>query len=118
LQQAIDPEGRSGGGLAGAATGTIINPTAIQTRLTMTNAFAIEVEFSSWAAEGRLEIGPYQGVPSGGDQAQGYILAFTPGGGLELLRVTRRGGVHHRQRPGIVEPGRQENPSPRMDAPQ
>ena len=57
----------------------------------MTNAFAMEVEFSSWAAQGRLEIGPYQGVPRGGDRAPGYTLAYTPGGGLELLRVSQRG---------------------------
>jgi len=92
LQQALDPEGRSSGGQAGGGTsGTVINPTATQTRLTMTNAFAMEVEFSSWAAQGRLEIGPYQGGQRGGDRAPDYTLAYTPGGGLELLRVSQRG---------------------------
>jgi hypothetical protein len=88
LQQALDPEGRSSGG---GSTSTVINATAIQTRLTMTNAFAIDVEFYSGAAQGRLEIGPYQGTPSGGDRAQGYALAYAPGGELELLRVSGRG---------------------------
>jgi len=92
LQQAIDPNRQSGGGqAAGTSTGTVISPTAIQTRIKIPNAFAIEVDFSSWAAQGRLEIGPYQGAPGGGDRAQGYHVAYTPGGGLELLRTTRRG---------------------------
>ncbi len=98
LQQALDPNARAGGGTTATATspGTVLNATAIQTGFRMTNAFAIEVDFSSWAAEGRLEIGPYQsapgqGAPGGAERATGYTLAYTPGGGLELLRVSRRG---------------------------
>ena len=90
LQQALDPEGKLGGGqTAGTAEGAAA--TAIQTALALTNAFAIEIDFSSWSAEGRLEIGPYQGAPKGAERAQGYVLAYTPGGGLELLRVSARG---------------------------
>ena len=87
LQQAIDLEGKLGGGqTAGGAPAT-----AIQIVLALTNAFAVEIDLSSWSAEGRLEIGPYQGAPKGAERAQGYVLAYTPGGGLELLRVSQRG---------------------------
>ena len=100
LQQALDPEGRSSGGQAGGGTsGTVINPTATQTRLTMTNAFAMEVEFSSWAAQGRLEIGPYQGVPAAATgpraipwptrRAAGWNCCGCPSAGPPPLTVPR-----------------------------
>ena len=98
LQQAIDPEGKLGGGqTAGGAPAT-----AIQIVLALTNAFAVEIDLSSWSAEGRLEIGPYQGAPKGAERAQGYVLAYTPGGELELLRVSPRGSSIIDRRTGLV----------------
>ena len=98
LQQAIDPEGKLGGGqTAGGAPAT-----AIQIALALTNAFAVEIDLSSWRAEGRLEIGPYQGAPKGAERAQGYVLAYTPGGELELLRVSPRGSSIIDRRTGLV----------------
>ena len=98
LQQAIDPEGKLGGGqTAGGAPAT-----AIQIALALTNAFAVEIDLSSWSAEGRLEIGPYQGAPKGAERAQGYVLAYTPGGELELLRVSPRGSSIIDRHTGLV----------------
>ncbi len=105
LQQAIDPEGKLGGGQTGGQTGGTTGgdpATAIQTALAVTNAFAVEIDFSSWKAEGRLEIGPYQGAPKGAERAQGYVLAYTPGGGLELLRVSSRGSNIIERRTGLT----------------
>ena len=66
-----------------AATG-VAAAAAIHTGVRITNAFSIEIEISSWLGQGRLEFGPYQGT----DRATGYRLAYTPGGALELLRVS------------------------------
>ena len=66
-----------------AATGPAA-AAAIHTGVRITNAFSIEIELSSWLGQGRLEFGPYQGA----DRATGYRLAYTPGGALELLRVS------------------------------
>ncbi len=66
-----------------AATG-VAATAAIHTGVRITNAFAIEIDLSSWLGQGRLEFGPYRGA----DRATGYRLAYTPGGGLELLRVS------------------------------
>ena len=71
-------QGKGGGSAAPAAAA------AIHTGVRITNAFAIEIELSSWLGQGRLEFGPYQGA----DRATGYRLAYTPGGALELLRVS------------------------------
>ena len=73
-------QGEGGGS---AATG-VAAAAAIHTGVRITNAFAIEIEFSSWLGQGRLEFGPYRGA----DRGSGYRLAYTPGGALELLRVS------------------------------
>ncbi|MBT7944447.1 MAG: hypothetical protein HN719_13965 [Alphaproteobacteria bacterium] len=103
LQQAIDPEGRMSG-TSQTAGGGVITPAAIQTRLDMAAAFAVELEFSSWLSEGspggRLEIGPYQGTAVGDGRADGYVLAYSQGGGLELIRTTGRGSAVIDSRPG------------------
>ncbi len=54
----------------------------------ITNAFSLGFELSSWQAQGRLELGVYQGRGK-----SGYRLAYSPGAtpSLELLRVTGRG---------------------------
>lgn len=56
----------------------------------ITNAFALRVRLASFAAEGRLEIGPYQGRTE-----TGYRLVYNPGSarGLELQRVSARGSA-------------------------
>ena len=108
LQQALDPEGRASGGQQGARTGSVLNPAAIQTTLRLTNAFAVEIDFSSWLSEGanagRIEIGPYQvagqGQPVGTARAPGYVLAYVQGGGFELIRVSGRGSSIIDSRPG------------------
>ena len=75
----------AGRGKGGGSTATGVAATAaIHTGVRITNAFAIEIELSSWLGQGRLEFGPYRGA----DRATGYRLAYTPGGGLELLRVS------------------------------
>ena len=74
--------GREKGG--GSAATVVAATAAIHTGVRITNAFAIEIELSSWLGQGRLEFGPYRGA----DRATGYRLAYTPGGGLELLRVS------------------------------
>ncbi len=106
LQQAIDPEGR----LSGDQTmgGSAISATAIQTGVRLANAFALEMDFSSWQTQGqtqatgaaRLEVGPYQGMPGGAGRAPGYVLAYRPGGGIELFRVTSRGSAVIDSAPG------------------
>jgi hypothetical protein len=101
LQQAIDPEGKLGSGQAGGETGAG-TATAIQTAAPISNAFAVEMDFSSWGPEGRLEIGPYQGNPGGAQRARGYVLAYTPGGGMELLRVSSRGTSVIDRRTGLT----------------
>ena len=102
LQQALAPEGRASGW--SQKSSAALTPAAIQTPLRLSNAFAIEMEFSSWTSAGdpagRLEIGPYQGAAAGGARAAGYVLAYTQGGGLELLRITRRGASVVDSRPG------------------
>lgn len=46
LQQALDPEGRAGGGQAGGS-GSTASATAIQTSFELSNTFTVEVDFSS-----------------------------------------------------------------------
>ncbi len=87
LQQAIAPERTAGQSRAPGG----VNAAAIQTGFPLTNAFAIEMDLSSWKPQGRLEIGPYQGAPEGDGWASGYVLVYTPGGVWELLRVSARG---------------------------
>lgn len=74
----------AGQGKGGGSAATGVAAAAIHTGVRITNAFAIEIELSSWLGQGRLEFGPYQGA----DRATGYRLAYTPDGALELLRVS------------------------------
>jgi len=57
---------------------------------TISNAFSIETDVSSWSKKGRLHLGVYQGEFRG-PRTPGYRLAYTPGGEFELLRVSGRG---------------------------
>ncbi len=86
LNKAVrQPESGRRTGDAGAAEEPAFN--AIHTAVPISNAFAIELELSSWKDRGGFEIGPYQGAA----RKSGYRLAYSPGARLELLRVTRRG---------------------------
>lgn len=93
--------GNSGDDLAKAILGTILKratgtPTAqetapgenaIITRVSVSNAFAIDFEMSSWVADNHFEIGVFQG-----DAAQiGYRLLYVSGKGMQLQRVGNRG---------------------------
>ncbi len=64
-------------------------PAAIHVRAPITNAFAIQIELTSWEKHGQLEFGLFQGT----DRGAGYRLAYRPGdaGALELLAASARG---------------------------
>ncbi len=85
LNQAMGEQGQGGDSPASAEP----EFAAIHSPVPISNAFAMEVEMSSWKDQGRLELGPYQGA----DRVTGYRLAYTPGGPLELLRVSARGAA-------------------------
>ena len=63
----------------------------IHTATTIPNTFALETRFSSWTDEGRFIMTMYQGYYGSRSRPKGYRLAYTPGGGLELIRVNARG---------------------------
>lgn len=65
----------------------------IHTKANIPNAFALETQFSSWTADGRLEMVMYQGNLGTSAQTAGYRLAYVPGGKLELVRVSSRGSI-------------------------
>ncbi|MBT3908118.1 MAG: hypothetical protein HOF27_00335 [Rhodospirillaceae bacterium] len=56
----------------------------------VSNAFSMEADFSSWSKAGRLQFAVYQGNFRGA-ASPGYRLGYSPGGKLELLRVSRGG---------------------------
>ena len=85
LNQALGEQGQGGGSPASAKP----EFAAIHSPVPISNAFAIEVEISSWKDQGRLELGTYQGA----DRNTGYRLIYTPGGPLELLRMSARGAA-------------------------
>ncbi len=82
LGQILDKSQRKKG-----AAGNTGGDAAIHTAAAITNAFAIQVELSSWMLDGRLEFGPYQGAAGGA----GYSLSYRPDQPLELLSVSSRG---------------------------
>ncbi len=79
------PESGQGAGDSGAVKELAFN--AIHTAVPISNAFAIELELSSWKDRGGFEVGPYQGAA----KTSGYRLAYSPGARLELLRATDHG---------------------------
>lgn len=56
----------------------------------ISNAFAFDMEVSSWSNGGGLLVGIFQGRYQGA-RTPGYQLAYTPGGTFSLQRVGRRG---------------------------
>ncbi len=86
LDKAVrQPESGQGAGDSGAVKELAFN--AIHTAVPISNAFAIELELSSWKDRGGFEVGPYQGAA----KTSGYRLAYSPGARLELLRATDHG---------------------------
>jgi len=81
------------GGKPRTTTQTPAAPThaAIHSIVNIPNAFALEAQFSSWTGEGRLEMVMYQGNMTSASTSVGYRLAYIPGGGVELVRVSSRG---------------------------
>jgi len=67
-----------------AAAAVIHAPSAI------TNAFALEMDISSWSAEGEFQVAVYQGSFQG-TASSGYRLTYRPGGTLQIDRVSARG---------------------------
>ncbi len=84
LQQAI-----TGSGGTVTTTPSRITPAVAQLPGTISNAFALNAEITSWNKQGQLELGVYQR----GVVAAGYRVVYTPGDRptLELHKVTSRG---------------------------
>ena len=59
----------------------------IASAASLSNAFAIEAEISSWIADGHFELGVYQGT----DAKNGYRVVYRSGQPIQLLRVGSRG---------------------------
>lgn len=89
LQRAIDPEGKS------SSTSSLNAAAAIRTATKISNAFSLDLEFSSWKPHGRLEIAVYQ-------DAADYILAYEPGGTFELVKASPRGSNVIEKRTGTA----------------
>ena len=90
--------GRKGDNAAAAIIGALLGQpgtaggaSAIYTPVRISNAFRIEMNFTSGAPFGRWDLGPYQGSPTG----VSYRLAYFPNSspGLQLLRVTNQGSA-------------------------
>lgn len=79
---------KNGGGTATTTTTPKAQPAVIETQARISNAFAFNMQFSSWKAEGAFEAAVTQGV-----SGAGYRVVYTPGQSpkLELVRVTSRG---------------------------
>ena len=81
----------NGGTVTKTQPAAVARPAAIKTRVRITNAFSVSMEFSSWNTQGRFNVAVSQG--SG---AAGYSVAYIPGatgakGQLELIKTTSRG---------------------------
>ncbi|HJO71923.1 MAG TPA: hypothetical protein QGG32_03600 [Rhodospirillales bacterium] len=84
-----EPRGKTSGRDAARPASAEPEFAAIHSPVPISNAFAIEIEVSSWMDQGRFDLGTYQGA----DRITGYRLAYTPGGPLEQLRVSVRGAA-------------------------
>lgn len=62
----------------------------IHSRVAISNAFAVELDISSWSSEGQIQLAIYQGNFQD-QRSAGYRLGYRPGGTLELTRVSGRG---------------------------
>lgn len=62
---------------------------SIRAKLAISNAFAIDASIDVRSSQGHMEIGVYQGQPTGG----GYRLVFLPGpsASIEVQRIGSRG---------------------------
>ncbi|MDD9876127.1 MAG: hypothetical protein OXR84_01660 [Magnetovibrio sp.] len=95
-------QGGESGGTAGASGAGAA--AAISTATPITNAFALETDFSSWQGAGRLVFSVYQGAFRG-TGSSGYHVIYTPGGGIELQRTSSRGTsvIERAQAPTALE---------------
>lgn len=78
--------GGSGGGAAATPTNT--QPSNIETRANITNAFAVNMQLSSWSGQGAFELAVTQGVSGAGYRV---VYRAGPNPALELVKVTSRG---------------------------
>lgn len=85
-----------GGSSSSSSSKSGIQPTSIFASAAISNAFAINLDISSWVGEGEFIIGPYQGE----EREAGYRLSYTVGQGL-ALRIKSRSG----SRTIAIEPG-------------
>jgi len=81
-----------GGGQGSQGSTTQNAPAAaiIHAPAAISNAFAMELDFSSWSAEGEFQVAVYQGQFKG-SASPGYRLTYRPGGTLQIDRVSSRG---------------------------
>lgn len=88
LSQGQNNGGQGGQAPAPAAPAKAAEAAVIETQAKISNGFSATLEFTSWKAEGRFELGVTQGL--GG---AGYRVAYLPGQQprLELVKVTSRG---------------------------
>lgn len=103
VEQATTTQKSSGNDALASVLGQILNqnkttttktrsknqPTSIHSNFRLTNAFSIDLEFSSWMNEGRFSVKAYQGQIQEGVRASGYRLVYAPGARIELIRRTR-----------------------------
>ena len=90
--------GRKGDNAAAAIIGALLGQpgtaggaSAIYTPVKISNAFRLELNFSSGSNFGRWDLGPYQGSPTGVSYRLAYFPSASPG--LQLLRVTNQGSA-------------------------
>ncbi len=89
LNQALG--GKQGGSQGSRSTSSSTERASIYTPLTISNAFALKVDFTSWRNQGSFEITTYQG----GDRRIGYRLYYRTGKNpsIELARSTAYGST-------------------------
>ena len=85
LNQALGGKSQQTANQPAAPTAAIIHSAA-----NISNAFAMEMDVSSWSTSGQLQIAVYQGKFQN-QQSFGYRLAYRPGGSFELTRISSRG---------------------------
>ncbi len=101
LNKALGGSGSSTTSGTNGATTSGIQPTSIYHTGTISNAFALEIEISSWINKGLLVIGPYQGT----QHESGYRLTYNVGGSIELSAKSNRGVriIDQKKGPFILE---------------
>jgi len=83
-------KGSDSGTSTSSKTAAVASDAVIHSAARISNIFLLETDFSSWSKSGRMQVAVYQGDFNGAATA-GYRLAYTPGGQIEILRISRRG---------------------------